>query len=124
MRRPVRAKTAPETPAEAPASPSSSSPQQRIEELEAELAAVRGASERALADLRAQFDRAWADRETELAKLLPPTAPVRGRIVVATCLLHAHTRSGEKVSIRANDPIPDTVDLATLDAGTYAEKVA
>lgn len=126
----------------------------RVAELEAALAAAHESYERQIADLRAgldatreesdrrvdalreDFNRAWARREEELAAMkvidrpapppaaLPEAAPVRGRVLVATFLLHAHTRAGEKVSIPANHPIPEDVDVASLDKGTYAEKGA
>ena len=96
----------------------------RVAELEDDLRAMR-----------ARFDASWRQREEEFAamKILPARsppadgelredAPVRGRVLVATCLLHAHTRDGEKVSIRAGEPIPASVDPATLDKGVAVEK--
>lgn len=89
-----------------------------------------------LAETRERFDGAWRRREEEFVSMkviaapepppaaLPETAPVKGRVLVATCLIRAHTRSGEKVTIIANSPIPDDVDVNTLGAGTYAEKGA
>ncbi len=146
---PGDAPTTPASPAEgeAPASPTpaAESPtiDPRVAELEASLAAVHESYERQIealrreiAEQRARFDSAWAAREEELASMkvidrpapppaaLPEAAPVKGRVLVATCLIRAHTRAGEKVTIIANHPIPDDVDVASLDAGTYAEKGA
>lgn len=104
--------------------------------LRAELDATREESDRRVAALREDFNRAWVRREEEFASMkviarpaappaaLPDDAPVKGRVLVATCLIRAHTRAGEKVTIPANQPIPDDVDVASLDKGTYAEKGA
>lgn len=126
----------------------------RVAELEAALAAAHASYEEQIVDLKlladqaraefvrqlgeqsARFDAAWRKREEEIVAMkiiaapapapaaLPETAPVMGRVLVATCLLHAHRRDGSKVSIPAHHPIPDDVDPSTLDAGTYAEKGA
>lgn len=85
------------------------------------------------AELEQRFRREWDRREKEIEMLvksgrpsgsadaLPETAPVRGKIVRATCRLPAHTRDGAKVTIEALQPIPPEVDLSTLDKGTWEE---
>jgi hypothetical protein len=85
-------------------------------------------------ELEQRFQSDWNRREEELKMLiksgrlpavsadaLPQTAPVKGKILRATCRLRTHTRGGERVTIEALQPIPAEVDVSTLDAGTFEE---
>jgi hypothetical protein len=84
-------------------------------------------------ELEQRFQREWERREKETEAMLirsgrpaavaelPEIAPVKGKIVRATCRLRAHSRAGEPVTIEALQPIPADVDVAKLDKGTWEE---
>lgn len=86
------------------------------------------------AELEQRFQRDWDRREKEVEAMLirsgrpdaapatlPETAPVKGKVVRATCRLRALNRAGEPVTIEPLHPIPADVDLSTLDRGTFEE---
>lgn len=87
-------------------------------------------------ELGERFQREWERREKEIEAMMiksgrpaaaaalpeiPEIAPVKGKIVRATCRLRMLSRSGAPVTIEALQPIPADVDLAKLDAGTWEE---
>lgn len=119
----------------------------RVGELEHQLteerrrsAEIETALIEARSDLRAQranFDRAWSEREAQLAALspervvpparvdaLPPGAPVRGRVIRARCMVMCRGADGAPITIPAGGEVPAGADLTGVSPEALTEESA
>ena len=131
----MAAKPPPEVSASTETTPTPPDPRDaKIAELEAQLADAGEERRRALAELRADFDAAWKQREEEIAEryrvmrdsaapLMPPGAPVRGKVQrFAAALIHCHAADGSKLSVRAGYAIPEGADLTGVHPSAVEER--
>lgn len=72
---------------------------------------------------RAQFDRAWKERETELAATPTPTPAVEAPKRYRARGNHQLVRDGARVKLVHGTLLPSDFDVTTLPAGGYEEAV-
>lgn len=140
----VAAKPPPEAAASTettPAPPAPPDPRDaKIAELEALLVDEREASRRAIVEMRESFDASWKQREEKIVEqfrvmresaaplvmpdgVLPPGAPVRGKVQrFAAALIHCHAADGSKLSVRAGHAIPEDADLTGVHPSAIEER--
>ena len=110
----------------------------RVEELNLARAMDRDEAQKRFEEQRNDANAAWKRYEDEIEErfrvmresatpliipdgVLPPTAPVRGKVLRASMLLHAHTKGGARITVRAGDAIPEDIDLDGVDRAAIVE---
>ena len=124
MADPKKAADAPRTSSDVSGRPAEGDAIPRAEH-QAALEAVRTEAREAVLSLRAQFDRAWADRETELApRGASAFGPVRATVEAFGRKARVNIRclvAGAPRVIPAGAPIPDGADLTGIGPDAIEE---